>query len=473
MARWITLPIAVFALATFVAASEAPVAATRSVSTQRAMAQPALLSGFDRFALLQITQMTTPTGPLFDPYLAHRIHGRSLNNLTVFTTLDQRLQRTAQQIVTAQIRSLAPFHITNGALVSIDLRPGCYGCILSMVGTAHVTTRYNQLNMAVVPRQPGSSFMPFDYLAGFERGLSPGTGVIDAPITIREPTVPGGYYAPTNYDHAYHGLQSLRLSLGDSFNIPAVKVEIYTTPKAVANTASRVGISALWKDNPHCCSYATALGGMERGVSLVQETAAYGAFETNGFRVMPISFKEIADRATGTVLWRATHDTVLTRRRVRVASAVNAYMITSILADNTARSREFGSNSPLVLNRPVAAKTGTTNGYTDSWTEGYTPQLVTGVWVGNTDDSPMVGATGITGAAPIWHNVMLRAFQILHLPVARFWRPPGLTIGSQCRPATRTPPRRGLFSFGPDLYPVGRTAYCTLPTVAGLHTPTN
>jgi membrane peptidoglycan carboxypeptidase len=412
--------------------------------------------------------MTTPSNPLFDSYLAHSIHGRSLSQLSIVTTVDPKLQRFAQQIVTGQVRTLVSQNVTDGALVSIDLRPGCYGCILSMVGTANVDNTSRAINMADSTRQPGSSFMPFTYLAGFERRLSPGTTVRDARLSVPDPSYPTGYYKPENFDLRYHGRQSLRFSLGNAFNIPAVKVEIYTSPKAVAKAAVKLGISDLRKDNPHCCSYALALGGMERGVSVLQETAAYGAFATEGIKVMPISFKQIRDRVTGKVLWQASSDTVLKRRRVRVAPKVDTYMITSILSDEAARHLEFGRNSPLRLTRSAAAKTGTTNSFTDNWTEGYTPQMVTGVWVGNADRSPMVNASGITGAAPIWHDFMQSAFQILKLPVAHFPRPRGLVVGKRCRLANSAGHKYGTFSFGYGMHAAGITPYCTVPNVPRL-----
>jgi membrane peptidoglycan carboxypeptidase len=409
--------------------------------------------------------MTTPSSPLYDGYLAGSLGKRRLDQLSVVTTVNPTLQRAAQQIVTDQVRTLGSLHITDGSLVSIDLRPACYGCILSMVGTANVDKTSRLLNMAVVPREPGTSFMPFTYLAGFERKLSPGTTVKDDPLSVPDPSSPNGYYTPENYDLRYHGRQSLRRSLGNAYNIPAVKVEIYTTRRAVAKTAVKLGISDLRRDNPRCCSYALTLGGLERGVPLLQETAAYGAFATNGIRVMPISFKEIRDRITGQVLWRASSDSFLAGKRRRVAPAVDAYMVNSALSDNSARKHEFGLDSPLRLRRPAAAKSGTTNSFTDNWTEGYTPQLVAGVWVGNADASPMVGSTGITGAAPIWHDFMQTAFQVLKLPAVRFARPSGLTIGRRCRLANRAGQKYGRFSYGYGMHPVGTTPFCTVPTV--------
>ena len=127
--------------------------------------------------------------------------------------------------------------------------------------------------------------------------------------------------------------------------------------------------------------------------------------------------------------------------------------MTNVLSDDasrcTAQVCEFGLHSDLYVGRPAAAKTGTTNAFTDNWTVGYTPQIVTGVWVGNADNTPMIGTTGITGAAPIWHDFMLKAFDILKLPPANFVQPSGVSFGYSCR----LPGAYGTYStFGSDIY---------------------
>jgi len=142
-------------------------------------------------------------------------------------------------------------------------------------------------------------------------------------------------------------------------------------------------------------------------------------------------------------------------------------MVTSVLSDNNARAHDFGTNSPLLLSRPAAAKTGTTGPFTDTWTVGYAPQVVTGVWTGNADMSPMVGITGVTGAAPIWHNFMEEAFRIMRLPVERFLPPPGVQRGRRCRLANTRQVAYGTSST-PDLYATGTTPYCTVPAAAGM-----
>lgn len=432
------------------------------------------------YAIDQFNQMTNPSSRYYDPYLVTELtrHHKSglYDGLKLFTTIHPGLQALAQQTVHNQIASLGGQNVTDGALVSISTQPSCYGCIMTMIGSAGVDQSSRLVNMANSPRQPGSSFKVFNYVSAIAKGLAPATTVVDAPLHIPDKASPSGVYSPTNYDHTFHGQVTLRSALANSLNVPAVKVELFNGVKTIARTAHRFGISDLWRDNPHCCpgnSYALTLGGMDRGVRLVEETAAYGAFATQGIRVTPISFNKIVDRSTGKVIWRASSDTYLKHQRMRVASAADTFLVDSILRDDNARTMEFGYNSPLQLNRfdasgheTAAAKTGTTNNYTDNWTVGFTPQLVTGVWVGNANDQPMINSTGITGAAPIWHDFMLAAIQRLHLPVVGFVEPPGVTRGTQCRVANQPPGTYATYADG--LSTTSVTPYCSVPTVQGL-----
>ncbi len=373
-----------------------------------------------------------------------QLKGKIYTGLDVWTTLNPQLQEKAQQIVQNQIAGLTDYHVTDGALVSIDLRKSCYGCILAMVGSADYknVAISGQINMATSPRQPGSSFKPFNYIYAFEHGLSPATTVLDEPVAIPDTGNPadGGWYEPTNYDHLWHGTVTLRTALQNSLNIPAVKVEQYDASVAgsvrasIGQQAVKMGIKSLFQDNPNCCGWATTLGGMERGVRLIEETSAFGAFGTLGNTVPPVSIERVYDRTTHKLLYDAQRDGP---KPVQVVQPQYAYIMNNVLSDNDSRCTpavcEFGLDSPLNVGRPAAAKTGTTNGFTDNWTVGYTPDVVTGVWVGNADNTQMVGTTGITGAAPIWHDFMLQEFNILKLPVKPFVQPPGVDAGTTCR----------------------------------------
>lgn len=402
------------------------------------------------------------------------LKGKLYDGLNVYTTLDPRLQYQAQNTVQTQINQLGSYNVSDGALVSMDLQPGCFGCIRAMVGSANYNAPGGQFNMADTPRQPGSSFKPFNYIYAFENGLGPATTVVDGPISIPDVgnAADNGVYTPTDYDHLWHGVVTLRTALANSLNVPAVKVEQYDASvggsvyNTVRATAIKLGITSFDADNGQCCGWALTLGGMPHGVRLVEETSAYGAFATNGRRVRPIAIRKIVDRSTGKVIYDASGLMSSERKAPPVVPPADAYIMNNVLSDNASRCTpivcEFGTNSPLYLGRPAAAKTGTTNAFTDNWTVGYTPQLVTGVWVGNANDNPMVGTTGVTGAAPIWNAFMLKAFDILKLPPVDFPQPPGVYYGSNCRQPTGY---GGVYvsSFSYDLYaPV--TPICSIGT---------
>ena len=400
------------------------------------------------------------------------------SGLDVWTTLDSAAQQQAQKIVTDQINKLGAYNVTDGALVSMDLRSGCYGCIRAMVGSADYKAPGGQINMANTPRQPGSSFKPFNYIWAFEHGLGPATWVDDNPIAIPDVGNPedGGVYTPTDYDHLWHGTVSLRVALQNSLNVPAVKVEqydasvggsVYATVRA---QAIKQGISSFDKDNSTCCGWALTLGGMPRGVRLVEETAAYGAFATGGYKVQPVAITKVVDRSTGKVLYDARSLMQQEMNATPVIQPPYAYVMNNVLSDDASRCTpavcEFGVGSDLAIpGRTVAAKTGTTNSFTDNWTVGYTPQIVTGVWVGNANNNPMVGTTGITGAAPIWHQYMTYAFSHFSLPVVDFKQPStGVYYGSACQLPTGS--GTIVSSFDYDLWAV-QDPLCSVGNASG------
>lgn len=385
-----------------------------------------------------------------------QLKGKIYSGLDVWTTLDPRLQDQAQSIVKDQIAAVSSYNVSDGALVSLDARPDCYGCVRAMVGSADYnnTAIAGQINMANTPRQPGSSFKPYNYAYAFEHGLGPATTVDDGPLYISDAGNPedGGVYAPTDYDHSWHGVVTLRTALQNSLNTPAVRVEQYNVSTAPADTynpikatvgqfAVNMGLKSMFADNQHCCGWALTLGGMERGVRLVEHTSGFGVFASGGHPMVPVAIRKVLDRTTGKVLYDAA-DTWSKELKPDnyLLPPQYAYIMSNVLSDDASRCTpvvcEFGVGSDLYLGRPAAAKTGTTEGFTDNWTMGYTPDIVTGVWVGNADNSPMIGTTGLTGAAPIWHKFMVAAFNILKLPPKDFQQPPNVYFGSSCRDVT-------------------------------------
>jgi 1A family penicillin-binding protein len=352
------------------------------------------------------------------------------SGFVVYTTLDPLMQDQAQQMVTDQVAALADNNTHDGALVAI--RPST-GEILAMVGSPDFNNVEisGQINMTDSPtRQPGSSIKPITYVAAFEKGWTPSTWIWDVPSQFPDGANPP--YEPRNYDGKFHGGMTVRTALSNSFNIPAVKtlefVGVYDDPNTpekdgMIAMAQRLGITSLTRDD---YGLSLTLGGGD--VSLLELTSAYSVFANGGQRVPPVAILKITDFA-GNIIYE--YKPLAGEQVIRPE---HAYLISSILSDNNARSLMFGPNSPLNLSFQVAAKTGTTNDIRDNWTLGYTPDLVTGVWIGNADYTPMVNSSGLTGAAPIWSKFMEFAVPYLtNGAPTPFTRPPGIVDKVVCK----------------------------------------
>lgn len=352
------------------------------------------------------------------------------SGFVVYTTIDPYLQDRAQQLVTEQVASMAANNTKNGALVAI--RPST-GEILAMVGSPDFNNAEisGQINMSTSPtRQPGSAIKPVTYVAAFEKGWTPATWIWDVPTQFPDGANPP--YEPRNYDGRFHGGMTVRTALANSFNIPAVKalefVGIYDDPntpekEGMIAMAERLGITTFTRND---YGLSLTLGGGD--VSLIEMTTAYSVFANNGKKVPPAAILKITNFA-GDIIYEYEPP-----EGEQVIRPEHAYLITSILSDNEARAWMFGRNSPLNLPFPSAAKTGTTNDIRDNWTLGYTPDLVTGVWIGNADYTPMVSSTGLSGAAPIWSRFMEFAVPYVTNGAPKpFTRPPGIIDKVVCR----------------------------------------
>jgi membrane peptidoglycan carboxypeptidase len=337
--------------------------------------------------------------------------------ITVKTTLDLNKQHEAEKAVADQINSLGSHHVTNGGLISISPSTGD---ILAMVGSVDYNAPgFGNVNVTLSDLQPGSSFKPIAYATAFEKGWNGATTIDDTPFAA--PNGDGTMYVPQNYDLKFHGKVTLRHALDNSLNIPAVKVLQFAGIPDTLQTAHNLGITTL--NDPSRYGLSLVLGGGE--VRPIDMATVYGTFANGGTKVEPRSILTVTDRLGKDI----TKDT--SPKPQSVLDPRIAYMITNILSDDKSRQPEFPAGGPLTLpGRPVAAKTGTTNDFRDNWTVGYTPQLVTAVWVGNNDHTPMENVDGITGAAPIWHNYMMAALD--GTPVENFAVPAGVTIARVC-----------------------------------------
>lgn len=324
--------------------------------------------------------------------------------LTVTTSLDLDVQKIAEDAIATEEATLTGKNWYNAA--SMVTRPGT-GEVLAMVGSRNYfdTERDGNVNVAISKRQPGSSIKPINYATGLIKGYTAATPFVDQKTCFPNPS--GAPYCPLNYDLKFHGVQQMRYALANSFNIPAVKMLKLNGLEAMIATASAMGINSF--TDPDRYGLSLTLGGGE--VTMVEMTEAYGVFANSGYKIGLHPILKVTDSKGKTIQQYKPVESPLLGKKVLPDGV--AYIISNILADNGARSASFGSNSPLnIKGQTVSVKTGTTNDYRDNWTIGYTPSFVVATWVGNNDNKPLQGVvSGVTGAAPIWHQIMAKLLE--------------------------------------------------------------
>lgn len=303
---------------------------------------------------------------------------------TIRTTLDAGLQTAVEEVVRHRLSQLVDQNVTSASVVVLDTRTGD---ILAMVGSQDffASDIDGQVNRALALRQPGSTLKPFVYALALEQGDTLATTVADIETTFA--TKEGTPYIPRNYDYQEHGLVRYREALANSYNIAAVRVLERVGPERLLPFLRSAGLRSL-TESPEHYGLALALGAGE--VRLLELAQAYGVFARGGVTLHP---RALADDAVAT--------------GERLLSAETAWLITSTLSDNAARTAQFGAESILKFDFPVAAKTGTSRNSRDNWVVGYTPDRIVAVWVGNANNEPMKGTSGVTGAGPIFREVML------------------------------------------------------------------
>ena len=318
--------------------------------------------------------------------------------LKVITTLDVGKQKIAEEAITANVPQIQKWNANNAAMTAIDPKTGE---VLAMVGSADYfdDTINGKYNAVLGLLQPGSSIKPMVYAAAFEKGYTPSTVVEDIKTDFSTTSKP---YSPSDYDSKERGFVTLKEALAGSLNIPAVKVLYLTGLNIFQNFAERVGYTTFADKSRFGLSLV--LGGAE--VRPLEHVAAFSAFAQEGV-IHPTKAILRVEDSTGKILKDETKPT----EGKKVFDPEIARQINDILSDNAARAYIFGEKNYLTLaDRPVAAKTGTTNDYKDAWTVGYTPSLVAGVWVGDSTGKTMKkGADGSKIAAPIWNTFMSKA----------------------------------------------------------------
>lgn len=328
--------------------------------------------------------------------------------LKVTTTLDYKVQEKAQQIVKTEVEKLNSSKIGNGASVVLNPKTGE---ILALVGSkdyfgkslpegckeGETCVFEPNVNAALALRQPGSATKPIAYAKALEKGYTANYTLIDVKTEF-----PGGNqpnYNPVNYDGNWHGPVQVRYALGNSYNIPAVKMLALVGVKDVLDQGYRMGISS-WEpsqENVNSVGLSLVLGGRE--VKLLDLTSAFGVLANKGEQLDPVSILKVEDSKGRTLFEYKKPD------GKKVLDEGIAFIVSDILSDNGARTAAFGANSYLnISGKTVAVKTGTTDQKRDNWTIGYTPSIVVGVWVGNNDNTPLDPkiASGVTGASPVW-----------------------------------------------------------------------
>jgi penicillin-binding protein 1C len=345
-------------------------------------------------------------------YLEKR-YGKDVDRqgLKVITTLDYELQKQAEEIVLRHAKENEKnWNASNASMVAIDPRTGQ---VLVMVGSRDYFDKEidGNFNIATAKRQPGSAFKPFVYARAFEKGFTPDSVLFDVPTEFQTTCDPYGKalpgknqkdcYMPGNFDDKHKGPVTLRSALGESRNIPSVKLLYLVGLSDAIKTARNLGLTTL--GDPGRYGLTLVLGGGE--VSLLEMTSAYSAFASGGVRHPHKSILKIED-GTGQVLLEYENESYEVLSRNGVA------MLNNVLTDNEARTPLFGPRSFLYFGgREVAGKTGTTEDNRDAWLIGYTPGIALGVWNGNNDNSSMKKGSSIAG--PMWHefmNILLNKF---------------------------------------------------------------
>jgi penicillin-binding protein 1C len=313
------------------------------------------------------------------PHLARRLLRAPGEQLRV--TVDAALQRFASETLRTHLAELAERNVEDGAIVVLDNRSGE---VLAYVGSSGELSSASAVDGVAAARQPGSTLKPFLYgLAIDQRWLTASSVLDDSPLAL---TTPSGLYIPQDYDRNFRGAVTVRSALGSSLNVPAVRALTMVGVDRFLVSLREFGLSSLSRDADHY-GFGLALGGAE--TNLLELSNAYRTL-ANGGKWTPVRFTQNEAQAAGR----------------QVLSPQACFIVGDILADPSARALTFGLSSALSTRSWAAVKTGTSKGMRDNWTIGYTDRYTVGVWVGNFSGAPMWDVSGVTGAAPIWRDMV-------------------------------------------------------------------
>ncbi len=379
------------------------------------------------------------------PHLARKLLGEAGQSLR--SSLDADLQRFANAALRRHLAALSLQNAADGAVLVID---NASGEILAWVGSSGDLSAASEVDGVTALRQPGSTLKPFLYAQAFEqRALTPASLIDDAPLTL---DTGNGLYTPQNYEPHYRGWVSARMALAGSLNVPAVKTLIRVTPDAFQQRLRRTGFASLTEDGDWY-GYSLALGSAD--VSLLMLANGYRTL-ANGGRWTPLRVTPGAKASPAPCLQNGCTG-VFDGKPYAAFAPGAAFLVGDILADHSARAGTFGLESWLATPYWAAVKTGTSKDMRDNWCAGYSRRYTVAVWVGNAEGSPMHDVSGISGAAPVWREIMdwLQRGDARHGRPAQVSQPPAAPAGVVQRQIRfdppSEPPRSEWFLAGTDL----------------------
>jgi membrane peptidoglycan carboxypeptidase len=350
--------------------------------------------------------------------------------LKIYTTLDLDYNEKMQQVLQDSKPTISTQGATNAAQIAVNPKTGE---ILAFNGSLDYNDESidGQVNILTSERQPGSSIKPVIYSESFLKGWSPATTIDDNPTCWRD--TPVHQWCPVNFDNIFHGQTTIRSALGNSLNIPAVKTLDFIGVDSAIQNGTNLGITTWGPDSGKLFGLSLTLGGAEvRPIDMAQ---VYATLANNGLKIPLVAVTRIVD-AEGNVL-----EDYKVPQGEQVIDPRAAYLVTNILSDPAAKLFTYGPNTPLLLHQnddpkgplwPAASKTGTTDNYRDTWTDGYTPDIAIVVWVGNADGHPMHQTLSTLTAAKVWPASMKLSFDYFHLQPQDFSRPDGLVERQVC-----------------------------------------
>jgi penicillin-binding protein 1C len=349
-----------------------------------------------------------PASPFFAPHFCDRVlQNEQDRSGSLTTSIDLALQLDVEKIIRGHVNQLQTENVTNSAAIVIHNKTGD---ILALAGSSnYFDERHDgQFNAVFSKRQPGSALKPFTFAAAMKKNLTAASIIADMEISIPSKKAT---FTPRNYDNLFHGPVRARTALACSYNVSAVRVLQSIGVESLLSTLRACGIESL-TEPPEYYGHGLTLGNGE--VTLFELTRAYSILANGGKRIEP---RFVTDIPSAPV-------------EEDIISPQICFLISSILSDNSARAPAFGFDSPLELPFPCAVKTGTSSDFRDNMTVGFTSDYTVGVWVGNFDNTPMKEISGVTGAGPIFHDIMMRLHSSSN--PSGFARPPKISSALIC-----------------------------------------